>query len=67
MFLWVVVVQMVVMGKLSLSFEHSRERGGYQIWTSANKGERGSKFWVFCDNVMIECPHCIRIYNLTWI
>ena len=29
--------------------------GGYQKWTSANKGEEGSKFWAVCDNVIIEC------------
>ena len=29
--------------------------GGYQNWTSASKVGRGSKFWSFYDNLIIEC------------
>ena len=25
-----------------------------------NKGERGSKFWLFCENVIIECCHLLQ-------
>ena len=30
--------------------------GGYQNQISPNKRGGGSKFWSFCDNVIIECP-----------
>ena len=36
-----------------LSFERSQE-GGYQNRISAIKGEGGSKFWSFCENVIVE-------------
>ena len=32
-------------------------RGDYQNWTSANKGGgKGSKFYSFCENVIIKWP-----------
>ena len=32
------------------------ERSLNEGYKSANKGEEGSKFWSFCDNVITECP-----------
>ena len=32
-------------------------RKGDQSQTSVNKGEGGSRFWSFCDKVIIECSH----------
>ena len=41
-----------------------RRRGSYENRISANKRERGSKFWSFCDNVIIdpEATDIIRVY-----
>ena len=36
-----------------VNFELSLE-GGYQNQTSACNGGRGSKFWSFCENVIIK-------------
>ena len=38
-----------------VNFELSLE-GGYQNQTSACNGGRGSKFWSFCENVIIKWP-----------
>ena len=33
---------------------------------SANKGEEGSKFWSFCENVILECPLSYYIFSVTY-
>ena len=33
-----------------------RKGGGRGAIKIAKKGGAGSKFWIFCDNVIIECP-----------
>ena len=33
-----------------------KEGEGNQNWKSANKRGGRSKFWVFCDDIIIECP-----------
>ena len=50
-------------GELVRYFEHSQE--GEELPKSDKYGQegRGSKFWSFCDNVIIECPLCIlKVY-----
>ena len=40
------------------------QKGGYQNWTSANKGAGGwgAKFWSFWENVIIDDP-----FSLVWL
>ena len=45
----------VVEGKVDVMF-WTFAGGGYQNETSVNKGGGEPKFWLFCENVIIECP-----------
>ena len=39
-----------------------RGRGANKIEQVRKRGGRESKFWSFCDNVIIECPNA-KMYN----
>ena len=67
--MWVVVVKVLMKvvvaleGGLSFEFWAFKVRRGYQNWTSANRSGGGSKFWTFCDNMIIDCPTYLVFSN----